>query len=642
MYTKRAQLVNYGPIDRLDIMFPFEGDSPKPVLLVGENGSGKSILLSHIVNGLVTAKNVAYPATPEVETGKVYKLRSSSYIKSGSEYYFGRVDFEDELVVTEMHSLKQKREYETIPAGVSEPDIQYAWNKMNPEEADYFDSSSISNNQNRIEDIFSKKCVLYFPPNRFEEPAWLNEENLKTQAQYMDLKHMRGQTERKVINYSPLHDNQNWLFDLLYDRAVFEIQTTELNLPLKDNNATFPLPIFTGYAGIATSTYETTLRVVRNVVRREDARFGVGLRHDRRISIEARAGQLISNIFQLSSGETALLNLFLSILRDFGLSGAHFSSAADVRGIVVVDEIELHLHAVHQHEVLPELIKMFPNVQFVVTTHSPLFVLGMERVFGEDGFAVYQLPEGQQITPEEFNEFGEAYRSIANSRRFAKDIEAALEKEKKPILLPEGETDIRYLQKAAQLLGDQATLDAFQLKDGGGAGKLTNIFKHFHTPLPELLKHPVVLLFDCDKNKPPRDNGRLYQRSIPLHTSNPLKTGIENLFTKATLESALADDDTLIDIESEHEAHVEGHKQTVPERWTVNDNQKRHLCDWLCEHGDPEDFQAFREVLDVLDEVLKVDSSYLQDEAGTAASGEASDTDEEYPVDVAPSPPSPE
>ena len=197
-----------------------------------------------------------------------------------------------------------------------------------------------------------------------------------------------------------------------------------------------------------------------------------------------------------------------------------FSQAKEVHGIVVVDEIDLHLHAVHQHEVLPELIQMFPNVQFVVTTHSPLFVLGMRRVLGENGFSIYQLPEGQQISPEEFSEFGEAYKSIANSRRFAKDIEEALEKEKKPILLPEGETDIRYLLKAVQLLGEQATLDAFQLKDGGGAGNLTNIFKHFHTPLPELLKHPVVLLFDSDKNKPPKDNCRLYQRSIPIQSDN--------------------------------------------------------------------------------------------------------------------------
>ena len=73
---------------------------------------------------------------------------------------------------------------------------------------------------------------------------------------------------------------------------------------------------------------------------------------------------------------------------------------------------------------------MFPNVQFVVTTHSPLFVLGMRQVFGEEGFAICQLPDGQQITPEEFSEFGEAYRSFSTSRTFAKDIKEASRKRK--------------------------------------------------------------------------------------------------------------------------------------------------------------------------------------------------------------------
>ena len=174
------------------------------------------------------------------------------------------------------------------------------------------------------------------------------------------------------------------------------------------------------------------------------------------------------------------------------------------------------------------------------------------------------------------------------------------------------------------------------MKDGGGAGNLTNIFRHFHAPIPELLQHPVVLLFDCDKNKPAKDNGRLYQRGIPRQSHNPLKTGIENLFTRATLERALMHDDTLIDIEDEHEAQVEGRKQTIPERWTVNDNQKARLCDWLCEHGDVEDFRVFKEVLHILAEVLKIDSNKWQEEAVTFAGGEVSDTDEESLVDANP------
>ncbi|WP_424947318.1 AAA family ATPase [Candidatus Spongiihabitans sp.] len=82
MYTKKIKVLNYGPIEDVDITFPFNGDNPKPILLVGENGSGKSILLSHIVNGLMAAQGSAYPGSSEVEKGKVYKIRSPSYIKS--------------------------------------------------------------------------------------------------------------------------------------------------------------------------------------------------------------------------------------------------------------------------------------------------------------------------------------------------------------------------------------------------------------------------------------------------------------------------------------------------------------------------------------------------------------------------------
>lgn len=71
MYAKRIQIENYGPIDRLEIVFPFNGDNPKPVLLVGQNGSGKSILLSHIVNGLMDAQSIVYPENSEVKRKSV-------------------------------------------------------------------------------------------------------------------------------------------------------------------------------------------------------------------------------------------------------------------------------------------------------------------------------------------------------------------------------------------------------------------------------------------------------------------------------------------------------------------------------------------------------------------------------------------
>ena len=45
-------------------------------------------------------------------------------------------------------------------------------------------------------------------------------------------------------------------------------------------------------------------------------------------------------------------------------------------GIVFIDEIDLHLHPVWQRKVLQQLKTIFPNVQFIVTTHSPNVVMG--------------------------------------------------------------------------------------------------------------------------------------------------------------------------------------------------------------------------------------------------------------------------
>ena len=209
MYTKRIQIVNYGPIENLDISLPVEGGIPKPIVLVGENGTGKSIVLSHIVNGLISAKDLVYPDTPEVDAGKVYKLRSNGYIRSGANSYFSRVDFEDQLHIGELRSRISRQEYSDTPSGLSTPDAQNAWNKMPSDQTDHL-FSNIFQNTKKIKEDFSTRCIQYFPHNRFEEPAWLNQENLKNRAEYMNATRIEGSTNRRIINYSPLRNNQNW------------------------------------------------------------------------------------------------------------------------------------------------------------------------------------------------------------------------------------------------------------------------------------------------------------------------------------------------------------------------------------------------------------------------------------------------
>lgn len=61
MYIEKLHYINVGPIEKLDINFMQNGETiPKPIVIVGKNGSGKSILLSHIVDACYEIADAAF------------------------------------------------------------------------------------------------------------------------------------------------------------------------------------------------------------------------------------------------------------------------------------------------------------------------------------------------------------------------------------------------------------------------------------------------------------------------------------------------------------------------------------------------------------------------------------------------------
>lgn len=615
MYVKRVQIQNYGPIDILDIEFPFADDKPKPVLLVGENGSGKSILLSHIVNGLVYAKSVSYSNTPEVDPGKAFKLWSSSYIKIGNEFSSARVDYESQLYAEELVILRAKQERQNMPEDLSiQGNFRTLWESLSDNDFGRF-STNMQNDAAQVaqvKEVFSKNCVLYFPHNRFEEPAWLDEENLRFQVQLSDDRRYFNSTNRNIISYSPLRNNQNWFFEIAYDRGVLELQEHRslITRHIKGKPVGLLL-VQPTYSGDATNVFQIANDIVREITRFSDGQLGIGDRWDRTVAVVSETEGLTGpNVFQMSSGETSLLNIFLSILRDYDMCEIAISSAEDIRGIVVVDEIDLHLHAKHQYEVLPKLVEMFPKVQFVVTTHSPLFVLGMNKAFGDDGFAIYRLPEGQPISPEEFSEFGAAYQAFTETRQFNDDMRREIENAQKPVVFVEGKTDVQYITTAAELLGKGELLASIELKDGGGSGRLTNRWKHRQSISDVASDKKVLLLYDCDVRGGDDASGNVFRRIIPKQESYPIQKGIENLFSRETLDRAIENEAPIINIYSGREVTKRGKKEYEPERWEVDNDEKTRLCNCLCQKGTAEDFHKFEEVFTIIEDTLFPASAY--------------------------------
>ena len=64
----------------------------------------------------------------------------------------------------------------------------------------------------------------------------------------------------------------------------------------------------------------------------------------------------------------------------------------DIQGIVLIDEIETHLHVSLQKIIMPFLTKTFPNIQFVITTHSPFVLNSIPNTF------IYDLQNKIQIS----------------------------------------------------------------------------------------------------------------------------------------------------------------------------------------------------------------------------------------------------
>ena len=75
----------------------------------------------------------------------------------------------------------------------------------------------------------------------------------------------------------------------------------------------------------------------------------------------------------MSMGYAAVFDIVGDLL--MRMSNRH---ACDMEGIVLIDEVETHLHVKLQREVLPILTTLFPNIQFIVTSHSPFVLSSVE------------------------------------------------------------------------------------------------------------------------------------------------------------------------------------------------------------------------------------------------------------------------
>lgn len=454
MYLRSIQLRNTGPIQELNLVLPFTGENPKPLVLVGRNGSGKSTVISFIVNALVALKQQVYEDA-EVEKGKVYRLRSALGINGDANFYFAKLDFERGFSLIEWQLNAKK---ETIHDPVSMLALDNSWNEISVNETSLFKLPLGELTQpHLLEDLLNKTSLLFFPADRFEPPDWLNLENLSSELRLPDAQRIKGRTTRRILSRNRLRPTLDWLNSVIFDMMVSEHQNVSIPIPNNETGQVISARIAApGKAHAVFSSIRLVLQKVLCQNTTDILQLGIGDRNSRIINANVqRDGEVIrrvKDLMSLSAGESALFCMFASIIRDADLSAMEFQQPSEITGIVLIDEADLHLHLGLQHDVLPNLIALFPKIQFVISVHAPLVALGLERTLGVDGFEIRDMPTGQLITPESYSEFQTAFDVFSATKTFQSAVLHQINAGTLPVLLVEGKTDASLITTAWEKL----------------------------------------------------------------------------------------------------------------------------------------------------------------------------------------------
>ncbi len=136
--------------------------------------------------------------------------------------------------------------------------------------------------------------------------------------------------------------------------------------------------------------YNKPLTAVRNAI----ATFMPGF-STLRVQREPRLQMMVEkhgktlDVAQLSQGEKSLMALVGDIARRLATLNPGLENPLHGDGIVLIDEIDLHLHPQWQRGIIQRLRDTFPNCQFLLATHSPLVISDAKNVRG------YALDNGQ-------------------------------------------------------------------------------------------------------------------------------------------------------------------------------------------------------------------------------------------------------
>lgn len=415
LYAERIAIKNTTSISSIEFSFPFDQyGKPKPLILVGENGTGKTTVMSFLVDALMSfAATSLSDALTQSGFGHLhFRLRIADQ-KLGSDKGYAYIKFKTSSSSVEYFDHDGSEINEKIQDDLqSSPEFKLL-NRAS-------ESKILSANAKDIASELRLGAYCFFPSGRRETPHWLQERAVVTQP--TNEIRFSNKLQKSIIIDSGISDSVAWVMDGLLDQSAgydihnFNIANDLIKIILEDPTAHF---------AIAPRNQYPRLQIY-------------GEKNGERLAI-------IPSLSHLSAGQSMLFSMFATLVNH----GTRFRSTElkDISGIAIIDEIEMYLHTKHQRTILQKLISLFPKIQFIITSHSPAFLVGMQETFGSDGIETREMPNGNLISIDEFTEIAEAIEAVSQSKIFREIIRSEVKNhDEGPVLFVEGKSDVIFIK----------------------------------------------------------------------------------------------------------------------------------------------------------------------------------------------------
>lgn len=501
-YLEKAIFINRAPFEHLELNFTEKGIN----VLSAVNGRGKTTILSHIIDALFEMARPVYSQEFEGIENKYYRISSSVYnidMNKPSYVYFRFRNSKDSTF----------RDYLDIRNNCTEEEYNGAIlidNKINFRQIQESLKANLnikywsSVEDNKTKQLFNNNVLSYFPSYRYEKPSYLNDPYSIT-FDYKRVSLFSGKLPNPLEVVSDITDLSNWILDVLLDLRANEQQ---ILVPTKDGLVTKIIP------AVESVLWKNLNSILSNALYSKKyqgiVRFGIGSRNRgaTRICImndvEENKTCICPSIFNLSSGELSLISIFGEILRQADNLKNNIP-LNEIQGVVLIDEIDKHLHISLQREVLPKLFNLFPNVQFIVSSHSPFLSMGLAdeamdrtQIIDLDNYGIVCEPTNNDL-------YREVYEMMINeNQRFAdkyNELKTKVHAINKPIVITEGKTDWKHIKAALQHFKDNheyedVDVEILEYDFDFGDSKLHNLLNQYKT-FPN--RYKIIGVFDCDE-----------------------------------------------------------------------------------------------------------------------------------------------